>query len=146
MAPDTRAPRPPGVPGWLTHAIPPRVARWFALPSALLVTVLVHYPALRIYQPDGSARHLGHGSRAEAALGDFTMRTEQWALAERMFLRSLALGDTLPDAVFGLGITRVMQGREDEARVFAEEGLRRWPHDPRALAILEGLRRDRTAR
>ena len=99
-----------------------------------------------LYQPDGSARHLGRGSRAEAGLGYFTMRTEQWALAERMFLRSLALGDTLPDAIFGLGITRVMQGREDEARAYAEEGRRRWPHDPRAPAILEGLRRDRTAR
>ena len=96
-----------------------------------------------LYQPDGSARHLGHGSRAEAGLGYFTLRTEQWALAERMFLRSLALGDTLPDAVFGLAITRVMQGREDDARVFAEAGLRRWPRDPRAPAIRKGLRQDR---
>jgi hypothetical protein len=99
-----------------------------------------------LYQPDGSARHLGHGSRAEAELGYFTMRTEQWALAERMFLRSLALGDTLPDAVFGLGILRVMQGREDEARRLAGEGLRRWPHDPRGPAIREGLSRERAAR
>jgi hypothetical protein len=95
-----------------------------------------------LYEPDGSARHLGRGSQAEAALGYFTMRTEQWALAERLFLRSLALGDTLPDAVFGLGITRVMQGRGNEARALAEEGLRRWPDDPRAPAILEGLRRE----
>jgi hypothetical protein len=60
-----------------------------------------------------------------------------------MFLRSLALGDTLPDAVFGLAITRVMQGREDEARVFAGEGLRRWPRDPRVPSLLEGLRQRR---
>lgn len=96
-----------------------------------------------LYQPDGSARHLGHGSQAEAGLGYFTLRTEQWALAGRMFLRSLALGDTLPDAVFGLAVTRVMQGREDEAQVFAGVGLRRWPNDPRAPAIREGLRRER---
>jgi hypothetical protein len=99
-----------------------------------------------LYQPDGSARYLGHGSRAEAELGYFTMRTEQWGLAGRMFLRSLALGDTLPDAIFGLAITRAMQGREDEARMYAEEGLRRWPHDPRVPAILGGLRQDRAAR
>ena len=99
-----------------------------------------------LYQPDGSARHLGHGSRAEAELGYFTMRTQQWALAERMFLRSLTLGDTLPDAIFGLAITRVMQGRGNEARAFAEEGLRRWPRDARVPAILEGLRQGRTVR
>jgi len=99
-----------------------------------------------LYQPDGSARHLGHGSRAEAELGYFTLRTQQWARAESMFLRSLAWGDTLPDALFGLVITKVMQGREGEARAIAREAVRRWPLDPRVPVLLKGVSQGQPAR
>jgi hypothetical protein len=92
-----------------------------------------------LYRPDGTARHVGHGSRAEAELGSLTLRLEQWARAERMFLRSLALGDTLPDAILGLGITRSMQGDGARSRRYAEEFLRRWPGERRAPAVRKAL-------
>ena len=97
-----------------------------------------------LFQDDGRARHLGRGSRALAELGYFTLRTQQWARAESMFRRSLALGDTLPDAVFGLGATRSALGAEDEARRWLAEFLRRWPADERAPAIAAALRTPRT--
>jgi tetratricopeptide (TPR) repeat protein len=93
-----------------------------------------------LFQDDGRARHLGRGSRALAELGYFTLRTRQWERAEALFRRSLALGDTLPDAIFGLGATRSALGREDEARRHLVEFLRRWPADDRAAAVAAGLR------
>ena len=94
-----------------------------------------------LFQDDGSARHLGRGSRALAELGYFTIRTEQWARADAMLRRSLALGDTLPDAVFGLGVTSSFLGDELQARRWAREFTRRFPGDPRAPTVLEELAR-----
>ena len=93
-----------------------------------------------LYQDEGTLRDLGRGSRALAELGYFTLQLEQWKDAEAMFLRSQALGDTLPDAVFGMIVTSYFLGREDESRRHAEEFLRRWPSDPRAPGVAAGLR------
>lgn len=92
-----------------------------------------------LFQDDGRARHLGHGARALAELGYFTLRTRQFARADAMFTRSLALGDTLPDAVFGLATTADLLGRGNEARQRALEFLRRWPRDPRAPGLARAL-------
>jgi len=82
----------------------------------------------------------GQPAQALAELGYFSLRLEQWKEAEAMFLRSRALGDTLADATFGLIITNSTLGREPEARRYAEEFLRRWPHDERAATVSAGLR------
>ena len=92
-----------------------------------------------LFQDDGRARHLGHGARALAELGYFTLRTRQFVRADAMFARSLALGDTLPDAVFGLATTADLLGRRNEARQRALEFLHRWPRDPRAPAVARAL-------
>jgi len=94
-----------------------------------------------LFQDDGSARHLGHGSQALSELGYFTIRTRQWERADAMLRRSLALGDTLPDAVFGLAITSSYLGREPLARLWAREFERRFPGDPRARFVQEELAR-----
>lgn len=92
-----------------------------------------------LYQDDGTLRELGRGARALAGLGYFTLRTRQWARADAMFRRSLALGDTLADAVFGLGITSSFLGRPADERAVAAEFLRRWPGDPRAGVVRAAL-------
>ena len=92
-----------------------------------------------LYQDDGTLRALGRGAPALAELGYFTLRTGQWARADAMFRRSLALGDTLADAVFGLGITSSFLGRPADERAYAAEFLRRWPDDPRARVVRAAL-------
>jgi hypothetical protein len=91
-----------------------------------------------LYQDEGTARALGRGSQALAELGTFTVRTEQWKLAEELFLRSRARGDTLADATFGLIITSDYQGRPLDAERYAREFLRRWPDDPRGRVLISG--------
>jgi hypothetical protein len=99
-----------------------------------------------LYDPDGRSRHLGHGGQALSALGDFARQTGQLALAERMLGRSLALGDTTAEAIFGLGYIGSALGRPDQARAFAQEFVRRWPHDPRARGLERTLREEREGR
>ena len=99
-----------------------------------------------LYEPDGRSRHVGHGSRALAAVGTSALETGQWQWAEAMFRRTLARGDTLPDAVFGLANTRSLLGSGREAAAYARDFLRRWPRDPRARRVEEGFRRAAGAR
>ncbi|MBI5711607.1 MAG: hypothetical protein HZC42_15080 [Candidatus Eisenbacteria bacterium] len=92
-----------------------------------------------LYQDDGTLRSLGRGAAALAGLGYFTLRTRQWARADAMFRRSLALGDTLADAAFGLSITSSFLGRPADERAYAAEFLKRWPDDPRAGVVRSAL-------
>jgi hypothetical protein len=91
-----------------------------------------------LYQDEGTLRHLGRGSKALAELGYFTLRLRDWDHAERLFLRSRALGDTLADATFGLIITSDYQGRHADSERYAAEFLSRWPDDPRARVVAGG--------
>ena len=93
-----------------------------------------------LFQDDGRVRDLGIGGRSLAELGYFTLRLERWGDAEQLFLRSRARGDTLPEATFGLIVTSGKLGRPEESRRYAEEFLRRWPNDPRAAVVAQGLR------
>lgn len=98
-----------------------------------------------LFSREGELRRLGRGSGALAGLGSFTLQTGQWAAADSMFRRSRALGDTLPDATFGLIYTSHHLGNFEESRAFEREFLRRWPDDPRAIE-LRGFRDTTRAR
>lgn len=87
-----------------------------------------------LYQDEGTLRDLGRGAAALAALGEVCVRLRQFERADSLYTRSIALGDTLPDAAFGLIVTRDFTGRPDESRRWAETFVRRWPDDPRAAA------------
>lgn len=100
---------------------------------------------LLLYQDDGQLTALGRRSQGLARLGYYVLRLRQWSAADSLFRRSLALGDTVADATFGLVVTSSFLGRPEEARAHAAEFLRRWPRDPRAAVVLHGLREE-TAR
>jgi hypothetical protein len=93
-----------------------------------------------LYQDEGTLRRLGRGGQAQSELGYFTLRTHQWKLADEMFQRSRALGDTLPDATYGLIVTSDFLGRPRDSERYAAEFLRRWPGDPRAKVVAGGGR------
>jgi hypothetical protein len=92
-----------------------------------------------LYQDEGTVRHVGKGAQALAELGYFLLKARDWPRCEAMFLRSLALGEPLPDATFGLIITRDFLGDPAGSAIYAREFLRRWPSDPRAATVAQGL-------
>jgi hypothetical protein len=92
-----------------------------------------------LYRGDGSARWIGHGSVALAELGYFKLRLRQFAGADSLFVRSLARGDTLPDALFGRVTVAAVTGDRATAESAGREFLRRWPNEPRAGAVRQTL-------
>ncbi|HET7225631.1 MAG TPA: hypothetical protein VFK69_07920, partial [Candidatus Eisenbacteria bacterium] len=105
------------------------------------------WESAEVYQfdNDGTLRDQGRGARALANLGYFALRQQRLEQADAMFRRSRALGDTLPDATFGLIITNSARKDDRAARAVAAEFLRRWPNDPRAATVRQGLAHDTTA-
>lgn len=95
-----------------------------------------------LFQDEGTLRDLGRGAAALTELGLFALRLEDWALAERSFTRAFALGDTLPDAAYGMIAAAFFQGRRDEALRRGAEFLARWPDDPRAAELALRLRQE----
>lgn len=94
-----------------------------------------------LFHDDGSLRRLGRGSRALAELGLVAVRVREIPRADRWLGRSMAHGDTLPDALFGRVATADLMGRHAEARALARAFVRRWPDDPRAGVLREQLGR-----
>jgi Dolichyl-phosphate-mannose-protein mannosyltransferase len=90
---------------------------------------------LFLYGNDGALRALGSGSAALAEVGYLALRYHEFARADSLLERSLALGDTLPAAVFGLVVTREQLGRRAESRGYGALFLRRWPDDERAAPV-----------
>ena len=88
-----------------------------------------------LYHSDGTLRPLGRRGHAQSEIGYFLLRLRQFEKADSLFHRALALGDTVPDAVFGLVITRDALKHPDQSRAWAAEFLRRWPREPRAAAV-----------
>ena len=91
-----------------------------------------------VYWDEGNLRPIGRGGHALAELGYYTLRFRDFPKAEAMFLRSRALGDTLPDATFGLIITSDFLGRPADVDRYCKEFLRRWPDDWRAPTVAAG--------
>jgi len=87
---------------------------------------------LFLFQDAGTLRDLGSGAAALTELGRFALRLQDWEMAEGFFERGFALGDTLPDAAYGMMAAAFFQGRRDEAMRRGREFLARWPDDPRA--------------
>jgi Dolichyl-phosphate-mannose-protein mannosyltransferase len=94
-----------------------------------------------LFQDEGTMRSLGRGGRAQAALGTFTISTANWPRAHRMLMRALALGDTVPDALYGLVITSEFTGDLQASRHWAREFLARYPGDSRAPLLARELAR-----
>jgi hypothetical protein len=92
-----------------------------------------------LYQDEGTLRHVGRGATALAELGYFLLKARDWPRCEAMFLRSRALGGPLPDATFGLIITRDFLGDPAGSAFYAREFLERWPGDSRAATVAQGL-------
>lgn len=92
-----------------------------------------------LYHADGTLRPLGRRGRAQAEIGYFALRLRQFEKADSLFVRALALGDTVPDAVFGLVITRDALKHPEASQAWAAEFLRRWPEEPRATAVRSAL-------
>lgn len=93
-----------------------------------------------VFFDDGHVEPIGQGAGALAQLGTQLMRQERWDEAERAFERSVAGGDTLPDAAYGLIATDFFQGRRRQAMARADWFLRRWPDDPRVPNLTQQLR------
>jgi hypothetical protein len=94
-----------------------------------------------LFQDEGTMRAIGRGGRAQAELGTFTISTENWPRAHRMFMRALALGDTVPDALYGLIITSELTGDPRASRRWAREFLARYLDDSRAPLVARELAR-----
>lgn len=97
-----------------------------------------------LYQDEGTLRDLGRGAAALTEQGLFALRLRDWPLAERSFEGGFALGDTLPDAAYGMIATAYFLGRRDEAMRWAAFFLARWPDDPRANELALRLGQERT--
>jgi len=93
-----------------------------------------------VFFDDGHLEPIGSGTEALAQLGHQLVLQERWDEAGQAFERSIASGDTLPDAAYGLIATDYFQGRRERAMARAAAFLRRWPDDPRVPALAQQLR------
>jgi hypothetical protein len=100
---------------------------------------------LFLFLNDGRLEHLGSGARALTELGNLAMRARAWPTADSLFVRALARGDTLADAVYGLIITKDMARRGEESAGWARMFVQRWPNEPRVPPIREALERSSRA-
>jgi hypothetical protein len=82
------------------------------------------------FEQRGWLRAWGRGQRALMHQAEVQMDALRWASAERTLRRVRALADTIPRALQWQITALMEQGLRDEARVVAEEFVRRWPTLP----------------